>query len=313
MKILDKLRKAALALLIISGPLYSIGQQDPMYTQYIFNLQTINPAYAGSWQTMGFLALTRLQWVGFTGHPSTQTFSFQTPLMTQNVGIGFDVVADQLGSERRLMFNLDYSYRVMINDNTSLRFGLKGGFTSYTNDLSILNPYPDGVSDQVLSGVSDNKLMPNVGFGLFLSSPKYYLSCSLPRLIQNNFQENTGNFNKMTEARQFYFAGGMVFNLSDNIKFKPTFMTKTIVGTPFQYDISANFLLAEKFWIGGMYRSGDAFGAIAQWIINNKFRIGYAADFTLSELKHYHQGIHEVMISYEIEFIKRRYVSPRYF
>jgi len=313
MKIVDKLRKAILALLILSGPLYSIGQQDPMYTQYIFNLQTINPAYAGSWQTMGFLALSRIQWVGFTGHPSTQTFSFQTPLISQNVGIGFNVVHDQLGSERRLMVNLDYSYRIMLNDIVALRFGLKGGFTNYNNDISSLQPYPDGTPDQALLGVVENKFMPNVGLGMFLSSSKYYLSLSLPRLFQNSFNENSGNFSKMAEVRQFYLAGGIVFNLSENVKFKPTFMTKASVGSPFQYDISANFLLAEKFWIGGMYRSGDAFGAIAQWIINSRFRIGYAADFTITGLKNYQKGVHEVMISYEIAFAKKKYVSPRYF
>jgi type IX secretion system PorP/SprF family membrane protein len=155
--------------------------------------------------------------------------------------------------------------------------------------------------------------MPNVGIGMFLSSSKYYLSLSLPRLFQNSFNENSGNFSKMAEVRQFYLAGGIVFNLSENVKFKPTFMTKASVGSPFQYDISANFLLAEKFWIGGMYRSGDAFGAIAQWIINNRFRIGYAADFTITGLKNYQKGVHEVMISYEIAFEKKKYVSPRYF
>lgn len=313
MKILKKVKKAALALLILSGPLYSIGQQDPMYTQYIFNLQTVNPAYAGSWQTMGFMALSRHQWVGMAGHPTTQTFSFQTPFTSQNVGIGFNVVHDKLGSERRIMVNLDYSYRIMLSDITSLRFGLKGGFTNYNNDLNSLQPYPDGIPDQALMGMVENKFMPNVGFGLFLASPKYYLSLSLPRLIQNSFQENSGNFSKMSEVRQLYFAGGMVFTISDNIKFKPTFMTKAAIGSPFQYDISANFLLAEKFWIGGMYRSGDAFGAIAQWIINNKFRVGYAADFTFTALKNYQLGVHEVMISYEITYLKRRYVSPRYF
>ena len=309
MKIVDKLRKAVLALLILSGPLYSIGQQDPMYTQYIFNLQTINPAYVGSWQTMGFLALSRHQWVGFTGHPTTQTFSFQTPLSTQNVGIGFDVVSDKAGPIRRIMVNLDYSYRILLNTNTSLRFGLKGGFSNYTNDVNSLEPYPDGTPDQVISGLVENEFMPNFGFGAFLSSPRYYLSLSLPRLLQ----ESKGNFSTMSDIRQLYFAGGVVFNISDNIKFKPTFMTKAVVGSPFQYDISANFLLAEKFWIGGMYRSGDAFGAIAQWIINSRFRIGYAADFTFTDMKNYQHGIHEVMLSYEIAFTKRRFVSPRYF
>lgn len=309
MKIANKIRKAVLALMIIGGPLCSIGQQDPMYTQYIFNLQTINPAYVGSWETMGFLALSRQQWVGFKGHPTTQTFSFQTPLSTQNVGIGFDVVSDKAGPIRRIMVNLDYSYRIMLNTNTSLRFGLKGGFSNYNNDVGSLEPYPDGTPDEVLLGLVENEFMPNFGFGVFLSSPRYYLSLSLPRLLQ----ESKGNFSTMSDIRQLYFAGGIVFNISDNVKFKPTFMTKAVVGSPFQYDISANFLLAEKFWIGGMYRSGDAFGAIAQWIINSRFRIGYAADFPLTDMKNYQHGIHEVMLSYEIAFTKRRFVSPRYF
>ena len=251
--------------------------------------------------------------MGMTGHPTTQTFSFQTPFTSQNVGIGLNVVHDKLGSERRIMVNLDYSYRIMLNSNVSLRFGLKGGFTNYNNDLNSLTPYPDGNPDQALMGMVENKFLPNVGFGLFMSSPTYYISLSLPRLIQNSFQENTGNFSKLSEARQLYFAGGMVFTISDNIKFKPTFMTKTVIGSPFQFDVSANFLLAEKFWIGGMYRSGDAFGAIAQWVINNRFRIGYAADFTFTDLKNYQHGVHEVMISYEITYLKRKYVSPRYF
>lgn len=308
----NKERIAILALLIFIGPLYSIGQQDPMYTQYIFNLQTVNPAYAGSWQTMGFTALTRYQWIGIAGHPTTRTFSFQTPFVSQNVGVGFNIVHDQLGPERRIMVNLDYSYRIMFVNNVSLRFGLKGGFTNYFNDLNSLHT-SDGQTDPVLLGVIENRFLPNVGFGMYLSSSKYFLGLSLPRLIQNNFREDAENLSKMSEVRQFYLTGGIVFNLSDNIVFKPTFMTKTVVGSPFQYDISANFLLAEKFWIGGMYRSGDAFGAIAQWIIDDKLRIGYAADFSITELKNYHQGIHEIMISYEIDFTHRRYASPRYF
>jgi len=313
MKILNKVKKAALVLLILSGPLYSIGQQDPMYTQYIFNLQTVNPAYAGSWQTMGFMALSRYQWVGMDGHPSTQTFSFQTPFKTQNVGIGCNIVVDKLGPERRIMFNIDYSYRILLNDNVSLRSGIKGGFTNYNNDLNGLQQYPDGTSDPATTGIVVNKFLPNVGFGMFLASPTYYLSLSLPKLVQNSFLDNNANFSKMSEARQLYFAGGMVFTLTDKVKFKPTFMTKTVVGAPFQYDLSANFLLVEKFWIGAMYRSGDSFGAIAQWVVNNKFRVGYAADFTFTDLKNYQHGVHEVMVSYEISYLKRRYVSPRYF
>ena len=313
MKILDKVKKAVLALLLIGSPMYVIGQQDPIYSQYIFNMQTVNPAYVGSWQTMGFMALDREQWVGITGHPSTQTFSFQTPVISQNVGIGMDISVDKLGSERRVILNLDYSYRIMLNEVTSLRFGLKGGFTNYNNNLSSLTPFPDNLPDPVLLGVIDNKFMPNVGTGLFLSSLKYYLSLSTPKLFQNKIKENSANFSKMSEAREYYLLGGIVFDLSDKIRFKPTFMTKSAVGSPFQYDISANFLLADRFWIGGIYRSGDAVGAVAQWIITSNLRIGYAVDFTLTDLRNYHQGTHELMISYEIAFTKKKFISPRYF
>jgi type IX secretion system PorP/SprF family membrane protein len=307
------LKKITLASLMILGALFSKGQQDPMYTQYIFNLQTINPAYAGSWQSLGVTALSRLQWVNFKGHPNTQTFSLQTPLKNENVGIGLNLMLDNVGLEKRFSVGIDYSYKILLSEITSLRFGIKGGFTNYSNNLYAYEQYPDLLPDLSFQANIENKFMPNFGFGLFLSSEKYYLSLSLPKILENSYQLNVSNFSIKSEARQFYFAGGLIFKLSDNVQFKPTFMTKSVLGAPFQYDLSANFLLAEKFWIGGMYRSGDALGAIAQWIVNNNMRLGYAYDFTFTDLQNYHNGIHELMVSYEFNFSKRRYISPRFF
>jgi len=307
------IRRAILATLMIMGALLSKGQQDPMYTQYIFNLQTVNPAYAGYWKTMGVMALSRHQWVGLNGHPTTQTFSFQTPLKKEYVGLGFNVVLDKVGLTKTLMVNMDYSYEISLSEITKLRFGLKGGFTNFNNNLPEYVQYPDLQSDPVFQTNINNKFMPNFGCGLFLSSPRYFLSLSLPKIIQNGYQSNVNNYDTRSQLRHFFFAGGMMFDLSDNLKFKPTFMTKTVEGSPFEYDISANFLLAEKFWIGGMYRSGDAFGAIAQWIINKTLRFGYAYDFTTTDLRNYHNGVHEVMITYEFNIGKRIYISPRYF
>jgi type IX secretion system PorP/SprF family membrane protein len=306
------LKRAILLSLMILGALLSKGQQDPMYTQYIFNLQTINPAYVGYWQTMGVTVLSRHQWVGLNGHPTTQTFSFQTPLRSQNVGIGFNIILDKVGLEKTLLVNVDYSYQILLSDNTSLRFGVKGGFTNYSNNLPEY-VQSDNEIDLPFQTAVENKLMPNFGFGLFLSSPKYYLSFSLPKILENSYQSNVNNFSTKSQARHFFFAGGMMFDLSDNIKFKPSFMTKAVEGSPFEYDLSANFLLAEKFWIGGMYRSGDAFGAIAQWIFNKSLRLGYAYDFTTTDLRNYQNGVHEIMVSYEFNFAKRIIISPRYF
>jgi len=313
MKILNEIRTAIITLLCLSGPMVVFGQQDPIYSQYIFNMQTVNPAYVGSWQTLGFIALDREQWLGITGHPTTQTFSIQTPIISQNIGVGLDMVIDKLGSERRVMLGANYSYRISIDEATSLRFGLKAGFTNYNNNLPTLQPFPDGQVDPILQNAITSKFMPNVGTGLFLSSSKYYLSLSLPKLFETKINENSGYSSRMSEAREYYLLGGVVFNISDNLKFKPTFMTKAAVGSPLQYDLSANFLMAEKFWLGGVYRSGDAVGVVAQWIINNRLRIGYAVDFTTTDLRNYHNGVHELMLSYEIAFIKKEYTSPRYF
>ena len=299
---------------MIMGALLSKGQQDPMYTQYIFNLQTINPAYAGSWQDIGVTALSRDQWLGIQGHPTTQTFSFQTPLRSEHVGIGMNIVNDNVGLEKTLSVNFDYSYQILLSELTTLRFGIKGGFMNYSNNLTGYTQYPDNESDPLYQVNIKNKFMPNFGFGLYLSAEKYYLSLSLPEIVQGNYQQGqASSASTSTQVRHLFFAGGMVFELSDNVKFKPTFMTQAVAGAPFLYDLSANFLIAEKFWIGGMYRSGDAVSIIAQWIINRKLRFGYAYDFTTTDLQKFSNGVHEVMISYEFSWAKRRYVSPRYF
>jgi type IX secretion system PorP/SprF family membrane protein len=305
--------KAFFILSFVIGSFSAHGQQDPMYTQYIFNLQTVNPAYAGSWQTIGLTAMTRLQWIGMNGHPSTETFSFQSPLKRENVGVGLNFIHDEYGLEKRLSLSLDYSYNIHLTENTSLRLGVKGGFTSFSNNLYEYQQYPDNIQDPLFQSTINNKFMPNFGVGFYLSSLKYYLSLSAPRLLVNNYQTNINNYSTKAEVNHFYFARGLLFDLSGMVKFKPTFMTQAVQGAPLVYDLSANFLFAEKFWLGGMVRSGDAIGAIAQWIINKKFRIGYAYDFTTTNLRNYQNGVHEIMLSYELVRDKQKIVSPRYF
>jgi len=309
MRIKMTIRKAVSVLLILSSSLFAKGQQDPMYTQYIFNMQTINPAYAGTWQTIGFTALTRLQWVGISGAPTTQTFSIQTPFKSENVGLGLNIVHDKIGMEDRLLFNIDYSYRLSLSDNTSLRFGIKGGFTNYTNPLGLYTTYVPG--DPNFQGEINNRFMPNVGIGVFIYSSRSYLGFSVPKLVEAQFKDTQNNYTTLTELRQLYAAGGLVFDVSNDIKFKPSFIAIAAQGIPFQYDLSANFLFNEKLWIGAMYRSGDAIGVVVQWIFQNRFRIGYSADFTTTDIRTYQKGVHEIMVSYEIDWHK--FISPRYF
>ena len=312
MKIKLHINRGLVILILILATNASFAQQDPMYTQYFFNTQTINPAYTGTWESMGFMALARQQWASWDGAPETYTFSFQSPLKNEKVALGFNVISDKLGFEKRFGVFADYSYMVRLGETAKLRMGLKGGFTNYSNNLVEYTLYP-GVNDPFFQGEIDNKFRPNFGVGLFLNGQKYYLGVSSPKLLQNNFESNYNNYSVQAEMRHYFISGGLVFDLGENIKFKPTFLTKAAWNAPVQVDLTANFLFREKLWLGGSYRTNDAIGLIAQWIFNNKLRIGYAYDYSITKLQNYHNGTHEIMISYEMRFLKEFVVSPRYF
>ena len=303
-------------ILFLMAPAEGFAQQDPMYTQYMFNTQTINPAYAGSWESIGFMIMSRMQWAGIEGAPSTQTFSFQMPLRNERIGIGANLVNDRIGLEQRLMVSLDYSYKIIFDGYGNLRMGLKAGFSSYSNNLTDHILY-DPVSDPSFIGDIDNKFMPNMGIGFLFDNQHFYVGISMPKLLNtsvnavNDKQDNS--FPVKGELRHFFATAGYLYPIDNSIKLKPTIMLKSIAGAPLQLDLSANVLLKDKFWLGALYRTGDSFGFIAQWVFDKKLRVGYAVDFSTSELRKFHYGSHEIMISYEFKFLERDVISPRYF
>lgn len=290
----------------------SEAQQDPMFTQYNFNLQTINPAYAGTWENAGFLVLGRHQWVGMSGAPTTYTFSFQTPVKFQNFALGMNVIADKVGMEKRLGANIDYSYRLLITNKTNLRLGIKAGVTAYTNNLTEYTGYPGEPEDPMFMTDIETKFMPNFGVGAFFSNDDYYVGISTPKILNTKFKNNFSNFSTTAELRHFFLIGGYVFKLSDYVSFKPTFLARVIWGASTVADVSANFLLGEKVWLGANYRTGDSFGFIGQWIFENRLRIGYGFDYSVTPLQSFHSATHEVMVSYELPS-SRRWSNPRMF
>ncbi len=289
------------------------AQQDPLYSQYMFNIQVVNPAYAGTWNSLGFTAVSRNQWLGVDKAPTTNSLSVQAPTRGEHVGLGASVVNDKYGYVNRLAFFTDYSYRLQLNDRgTSLRFGLKAGFSNYTNNLSAHEIQEDG--DESFQGLIEQRFMPNFGVGLFLHDENYYLGASIPKMLEHRVESSTDkNWSIRSDIRHFFFMGGYVFNIDESFKFKPSFMTKMVNGAPFQADINANFLLKERFWFGGMYRTGSGFGVNLQWIVDEKLRVGYAIDYSKQGIYENSMGIHELMISYELNFTKNIYRSPRYY
>ncbi len=301
--------------ILVTLNMRAMAQQDPMYTQYMFNTQTINPAYAGTWESVGFMVLGRQQWTGIEGAPNTYTFTLQAPLKNEKVALGLNIINDEVGYEKRFYVYGDYSYLVKLNEKTNLRMGLKGGFTNYSHNLSahsILDP-----EDPSFVGEIETLFKPNFGVGAFLYGQRAYVGFSIPKVVNSKYENNYENFSVAGELRHYFLMAGAVFNMGENIKFKPTMLTKASftaeTGTPLQLDLSGNFLIKDKLWLGAMWRSGDSFGFIAQFLFAEKLRVGYAIDFSTTSLKNYNNGTHEIMVSYELRFKKEKVTSPRYF
>jgi type IX secretion system PorP/SprF family membrane protein len=161
----------------------------------------------------------------------------------------------------------------------------------------------------------DLQFLPNFGVGAFLYGDNYYVSFSLPKLIENSFQTNRNNYSSLAEVRHLYLGAGYIFNVGTGtyVKFKPTFLFKGTVGAPVQFDLSANFLIREKLWAGAMLRTGDAVCFVFQWIFDNNLRIGYAMDVTFTEIFRYQTGTYEFTLSYDIDLYGRSYIRSKYF
>lgn len=305
-----------IVLLAVLSCTVGIAQQLPQFTQYMYNTISINPAYAGSRETLSVVGLHRSQWVGFGGGPTTQTLSIHTPLKNEKVGIGLSFINDKLGYENFSYLYGDFSYTIQTGVKTKLAFGLKGGLTHYNIDNKLLSD-PSVVNDPFFNEVS-NRWSPNIGVGLFWHSNKWYLGASAPRILNTDYNKGKqGTLDYVALERvSYYFTGGYVFNLSNALKFKPAFLVKATNGAPLSFDITANFLFYEKFWIGPSYRineSAAALGAIADFQVSKQFRVGYTYEYPLSDINPYTSGTHEILIMYELIKRTKRVKSPRYF
>lgn len=287
------------------------AQQDPMFTQYMFNTLAINPAYAGSADIFTIMALSRHQWVGLEGAPTTQTMVLHTPLKNENIGLGLSIINDKIGPVKQTGFYGDFAYRLKVGDNSHLAFGLKFGANYFSADLSDLATV---VEDDPANVNVSGEILPNAGFGIYWSSKKFYLGASAPKLIMNEIGE-VNNISGIVgeEERHYYLIGGLVLDLNDDVKFKPSFMARAVEGAPLSIDVTASFLFREKLWVGAMYRLDDSFGVIMQFQFNEQLRAGYAYDMTTSRLGEYNSGTHEIMLSYDLRFTKGKTISPRYF
>jgi type IX secretion system PorP/SprF family membrane protein len=292
------------------------AQQDPQYTQYMYNMNIMNPAYAGSKESLSGSVLYRQQWVGLEGAPKTATFSIHSPV-GKNVGLGISAISDKIGPIEENNIYADFSYTLHLKGEQRFAFGLKAGGTFHKIGLfdKIGNGYTQQSGDMAFSENTSNTKL-NIGAGLFYYSEKYYIAFSVPNMLNSKHLDITKNgqeYQYGSETQHYFLTGGYVFQLSENTKFKPSFMLKTAFKAPKSIDISSNFLFFDKLEAGVSYRLDDSFGAMANFAVSPSIRIGYAYDHIISDLKVSTAASHEIIMLFDINLPKKVSVSPRFF
>lgn len=311
------MKKIYLAILLLGAITTDMNaQQDPHYTQYMYNMNVVNPAYAGSKENLAIGLLYREQWVNVDGAPQTATLSASSPV-GKNVGLGLSVISDKIGPVEETNVYGDFAYTLNLGGEHRLALGLKSGVTFHKVGLysDIGNGFVPRPEDPAFSQNINNTYF-NVGSGVFYYTDKYYLSVSVPNMLDSkhlDLQVDGDEYEFGSETQHYFITGGYVFQLSENTKFKPSFMLKSAFSAPTSLDVSANFLFFEKFEAGATYRLEDSFGAMVNYRITPAIRLGYAYDHVISDLDATTKSSHEFMLLFDLNFPKKTSISPRYF
>jgi len=284
------------------------AQQDPQYTQYMYNLSVINPAYAGSKETMNIGLLHRNQWTGFDGAPRTSSFFFHTP-WGEKTGIGISGISETIGPVEETNLYVDYSYTIDIADGHKLAFGLKAGTTLHQVGLVDLDLV--GQNDQAFSSDSSESIF-NFGSGLFYYTDNYYLSLSVPNFLKGAHLDANG-LEYGNETSHFFVAGGYVFDINPTVKLKPSFFVKTAFNAPLSYDLNLNAKFFNRFEVGASYRLDDSFSGLFNVDIYPWLQVGFAYDAVVSEINAVAPSSYEAFIIIDIFKQPKAMRSPRFF
>ena len=296
--------KIFLSVLALISASTVFGQQDPQYTQYMYNMNILNPGYAGSMGVSSIGILGRTQWVGVEGGPQTVTVSASTPL-GDNLGGGFSVIHDEIGPVKEDNLYVDLSYTIRTSEEGRLAFGIKAGVT-FLNVRELLTVDPDPLN------IPLNQTSPNFGAGLYYYTDKFYLGLSVPNFLETiHLEKGNGIVSTASEKMHYFLTSGYVFDIADNLKLKPSTMIKAVAGAPLSVDLSANLLIEEKFEIGLSHRFDDSISGMVGFQVNQDFRIGYAYDHTITRFGDYNSGSHELMLLFN--FNRKKIKSPRFF
>ncbi|WP_428223451.1 PorP/SprF family type IX secretion system membrane protein [Flavobacterium sp.] len=294
-----------------------LGQQDPQYTHYMYNMGVINPAYATAKTAMLDLGLLyRSQWVGAVGAPKTLTAFGHLPV-GKKIELGLSFISDDIGDGAKKENNAyaDIAYVLQLNGNQRLSFGAKVGFTNLSTNFNGFRFENENISSDKAFEQNLNLFKGNLGFGAYYFTDHYYVGLSAPNILPSTHLEEKNGIKALGSENIHLFAtAGYVFEVNEDWKLKPAMMAKMIKGTPISLDLSANVLYDNKFEFGLAYRLKDAVNGLVGMKVAKGLKIGYSYDYTLSNLGQFNSGTHEVFLLFGLDLLGKGYdKSPRFF
>lgn len=308
------MKKVISSILLAFFAISTIAQQEAMTTFYMYNVQSYNPAYAGSRDMFSAVGIHRAQWTGVDGAPTTSIISANAPIILHSLGAGINIMSDKIGPISSNSIDIDFSYQLKINENSRLSFGAKAGGSILQGNFG--NLLVNDGADVEFSNNVRSRFTPNIGFGAYFQSSKFYAGISSPRLIKKNILvKSDDQVSMMAEESHYYGIFGFIKTLTPSLKIRPSTFLKITPGAPIQSDLTVQLILKDKVWGGIMFRTGDSYGALLGWNATEFLQIGYAYDASFGfQPTNRIAGSHEVMLRYElIKTTESRVVSPRYF
>ena len=299
----------------------SFGQDnEALFSQYWSNGLAINPAYAGARDVFNVSVFYQRKWTGVDGSPMNMTFSAHAPTKKNNIGLGVYVVNQSYGVRRNTQAHFSYAYRIIMGE-AIFSLGLRAGASFVYEDLSSLQLADP--NDPAFTGIEKNQFQPNVGFGAYYYTPRYFVGLSMPDMMSYYIQADTisGSY-RMSVSPKYYtymLTGGTIVNITPGLKWKPSaLLAYRMDYKALRIDINSSFIfLDDRLWVGAGYRTG---GAVASSVIignlqvnvTPQFMLGYSFDYSLSNINNVMNGVHEIMLRYEFGY-KVKAANPRFF
>ena len=286
------------------------AQQIPRYSQYMFNMLNINPAYAGNRDVATVNMLIRRQWVNFPGAPFSGSATYDKRISGSNSSIGGQIYSDRIGIEQTNGVQGFYSFTAPF-ENASLAIGTSLGILNYSINYARSNPFD--VGDPNLQ-MSINGYLPTAGLGMLYSRERWYLGFSAPALLKTKINSNNQSVIRQARADgHFFLTGGYIMPISEMLTIKPSVLLKAVSGAPIQADLNANIWYGDLLGAGVSYRHKESLVGMLELQLNPLLRIGYSYDHTTSRLTYYNNGTHELMLRMELGGSIKAVTSPRYY